>query len=203
MSFIGPFAYPFPLSILKLISASYGSRYSFSKLSRGIEKTHVTAIDYVECLSNSFISFVLYAYDFNKKEAKLFLETADKEGIDHDKLGVPATFVDGQHFIGFQSDKTTGKQIESAIISFLEKNGEVQPVEAETNIITLPLLGEINPAEYSLPSLAIVLGFIDGFNPCAMWVLTFLLSILLYAKSRKKMLLIGSVFVLTSGLIYF
>jgi len=56
--------------VLKAIVERYGSRYSFSKLSREIERTHITTIDYLEFLEDSFISFILYAYDFNKKEPK-------------------------------------------------------------------------------------------------------------------------------------
>ncbi len=56
--------------LLKAIVERYGSRYSFSRLSRGIDRTHITTIDYLEFLEESFISFILYAYDFNKKEPK-------------------------------------------------------------------------------------------------------------------------------------
>lgn len=56
--------------ILKAIVERYGSRYSFSKLSREIDRTHITTIDYLEFLEDSFISFILYPYDFNKKEPK-------------------------------------------------------------------------------------------------------------------------------------
>ncbi|NJL44089.1 MAG: hypothetical protein HC945_02095 [Nitrosarchaeum sp.] len=47
------------------------------------------------------------------------------------------------------------------------------------------------------------MGFLDGFNPCAFFVLLFLLSLLVYAKSKKRMLAIGLTFVFFSGLIYF
>lgn len=56
--------------ILKGIVKRYGSRYTFSRFSREIERTHITAIDYLEFLEDSFISFILYAYNFNKKEPK-------------------------------------------------------------------------------------------------------------------------------------
>lgn len=56
--------------ILKGISKRIGSRYSFSKLAEDIEATHVTVIDYLETLEESFILTVLYAFDFNKKTLK-------------------------------------------------------------------------------------------------------------------------------------
>lgn len=60
----------FVRQILKEISEKYGSRYSFSKLASDIETTHVTTIDYLETLEESFIVTILYAFDFNKKDVK-------------------------------------------------------------------------------------------------------------------------------------
>ncbi len=56
---------------------------------------------------------------------------------------------------------------------------------------------------FSLPLLTIVLGGIDSVNPCSFFVLLFLLSLLIYTKSRKRMIFIGSIFVFMSGFIYF
>ena len=69
--------------------------------------------------------------------------------------------------------------------------------------IQVPLLGAIDPASLSLPALTGVLAGLDAFNPCAFFVLLFLLSMLAHQKSRARMLLIGGVFVLTSGVMYF
>ncbi len=61
---------------------------------------------------------------------------------------------------------------------------------------------EINISSLSLPVLTIVLAGLDSFNPCAFFILIFLLNLLLYAKSRKRMLLIGSIFIFFSGILY-
>lgn len=61
---------------------------------------------------------------------------------------------------------------------------------------------KINISGFSLPILTIVLGGLDSFNPCAFFILIFLLNLLLYVKSRKRMLLIGGVFILFSGVLY-
>ena len=66
----------------------------------------------------------------------------------------------------------------------------------------VPILGKIDAKEVSLPLLAIILGLVDGFNPCAMWILVFLISMLFGMKDRKKMWILGSTFILTSGLVY-
>ncbi len=50
---------------------------------------------------------------------------------------------------------------------------------------------------------AMVIGFIDGLNPCAMWILLFLISMLLSIRSKKKRWAIGSVFLLSSAIVYY
>jgi thiol-disulfide isomerase/thioredoxin len=55
---------------------------------------------------------------------------------------------------------------------------------------------------FSFPVFTFIIALVDGFNPCAFAVLAFLLSILTHTKSRKKMLLMGVTFILTSGLMY-
>lgn len=72
----------------------------------------------------------------------------------------------------------------------------VQPVE-------LPFIGIVAPEKLSLPLLTIVLAGVDAFNPCAFFVLLFLLSIMVNAKSRTRMLIVGGIFVFFSGFIYF
>lgn len=67
----------------------------------------------------------------------------------------------------------------------------------------LPFLGRLDPAAISLPVYTLVIAGLDAFNPCAFFVLLFLLSLLVHARSRARMLFIGGVFVLFSGLIYF
>lgn len=68
---------------------------------------------------------------------------------------------------------------------------------------TLPLLGVVDTARISLPILTVVLAGLDGFNPCAFFVLLMLLSLMVHAQSRMKMLIVGGVFVFFSGFIYF
>ncbi|MDT8316594.1 MAG: hypothetical protein RQ824_01225 [bacterium] len=83
---------------------------------------------------------------------------------------------------------------------------DVSPGPQEEDLLkplTLPLLGEIDPKSVSLPFFTIVIAALDSFNPCAFFVLLFLLSLLVHARSRRRMIFIGSVFILFSGIIYF
>ncbi len=69
--------------------------------------------------------------------------------------------------------------------------------------ITVPLIGEIKLKSVSLPFLSVVLGLLDGFNPCAMWILLFLISLLLGIKDKKKRWLLGIIFIVASAVVYF
>jgi len=69
--------------------------------------------------------------------------------------------------------------------------------------INIPLFGEVNLANISLPAFTVMVAAIDGFNPCAMWVLLFLISLLLGMKDRRRMFILGSVFIVASGAVYF
>ncbi len=69
--------------------------------------------------------------------------------------------------------------------------------------IDLPLFGHLRVRDVGMPCFTIAIGLVDGFNPCAMWVLIFLLSILVNIRDRKRILLIAGTFVLVSGMAYF
>ena len=69
--------------------------------------------------------------------------------------------------------------------------------------VDLPLVGEVDASAMSLPALTVILAGMDSFNPCAFFVLLFLLSLLIHSGSRARMLLIGGCFILMSGVVYF
>ena len=79
---------------------------------------------------------------------------------------------------------------------------ECTPTDDSDNVI-LPKIGNINLEKLSLPALTVVLRFLDGFNPCAMWVLLFLISLLLGMENKKKMWVLGITFIVTSAFVYF
>ncbi|MCA9108859.1 MAG: hypothetical protein KDA52_02835 [Planctomycetaceae bacterium] len=85
--------------------------------------------------------------------------------------------------------------------------GDADPAQRVTPLeedeVELPILGVVDASQLGMPAFTLAVGLVDGFNPCAMWVLLFLLSLLVNLKSRKKMLAIAGVFVFISGLAYF
>jgi cytochrome c biogenesis protein CcdA len=83
------------------------------------------------------------------------------------------------------------------------EEGSLEPCAPEETPLTIPVLGEINPQTISLSGMAIALGFVDGFNPCAMWVLLTFLLILSQLGSKRKMIEIAGLFIIAEAVMYF
>jgi glutaredoxin len=111
-------------------------------------------------------------------------------------VGVP-TFVVGDAWItGFVEGST-----EARVRALLERDGGAGTDALRR--VDLPLVGSIDPTSISLPAFTLIIGLVDGINPCAMWVLLVLLGILMHVESRKRLLLFGGTFVIASGVVYF
>jgi glutaredoxin len=111
------------------------------------------------------------------------------------QLAVPAFYYQGKLLIGFQNRERI--MVFLGLAESPLKRGDF------LREITLPFFGKKEIKISSLFVFTVFLGLVDGFNPCAMWVLLFLLSILVNIQERKKVLLISGTFVLMSGLVYF
>lgn len=151
---------------------------------------------------------------YHKENADLFVKLS--EACDSKAMGVPTTFIDDKIIVGFDNKEGKGAEITKAIERCIEEtcddpmhkltgHGPECEIEEEKqdSLVDVPVLGKVDPKKISLPLFTIAVGFLDGFNPCAMWVLCFLLTLLIHAKSRKKILIIGSIFVIASGIVYF
>ncbi len=95
----------------------------------------------------------------------------------------------------------TYKEVSESIDEYI-KNLSTH-TEYEENIVHIPWIGTVNLTSLSLPVLTVVLGGLDSFNPCSFFILIFLLNLLLYLQSRRRMLLVGGIFIFFSGFFYF
>ncbi|MBE6158456.1 MAG: hypothetical protein E7159_01365 [Firmicutes bacterium] len=109
------------------------------------------------------------------------------------KSGVPLTVIGDEYFIGFSD--AIGSKIENKIKEYAE-------LKNNSNEVKIPILGNIDMKKVSIPLVAVVLGFIDGFNPCAMWILLFLINMLFGMNNKKKAWILGLTFLFISGFVY-
>jgi len=95
------------------------------------------------------------------------------------------------------------------VVSKVKETGEIvnleqekEELEEQYSKIIVPILGEVDTKKVSLPIMSMIIGFVDGFNPCAMWILIFLISMLIGMNDRKRMVTLGLIFLTTSALVY-
>ena len=110
--------------------------------------------------------------------------------------GVPFTVIGDKHYSGFS--ETLASSMEEDIKGYLGNS-----IKKEDKKVKIPLLGKVSMKNSSLGIIGVILGFIDGFNPCAMWILLFLINMFIGMKDKKKAWVLGFVFLLVSAAIYF
>lgn len=167
---------------------------------------------------NDDIKINLYEVKYNKDNNSLLSKV--QKLIDGETPYIPYTVIGSKYRVGFSN--STKMEIEKLIDGY--RNGKYIDVVGgiidgsitdanidsvlnkeeiiEDDSVSVPILGKIDPKKVSIPLIAIVMGLVDGFNPCAMWVLIFLISMLLNMKDKKKMWTLGLVFLFTSAFVY-
>lgn len=144
----------------------------------------------------------------------------------HEQAAVPLVVVGGRSFLGFMSDGRSSSLYREAIANCLrsecpdvlaalagpvadgDSNADTATPELKDRAIVpdtfvVPILGEIRTRDMSLPALTVLLAAVDGFNPCAMWVLVFLIGLLLGLEDVRRMWILGGAFLFATAAMYF
>lgn len=174
-------------------------------------------------LEEEGLPYVYLNLHTDENAARLYDEVAAKHSV---TKVTPITIVGENIFVGFNGPRTTGEQIKAALVKAetssirtVEDHIAFAPVQAvevgggctgitcdegDTGqfVFELPYFGVVDLRSFSLFSLSVVLGVIDGFNPCAMWVLITFLVLLSQAGSKKKMVFLATVFMLAEAIMY-
>ncbi len=156
-----------------------------------------------------------------EEELNLFIEFTDKYEI---PKVTPIVLVGDKIIEGFGSDDSTGKQIldllenseKNSFENFLATHTSLDDgddnstceidercSEGEGLIFDVPFIGKVDFSDYSMPTLSLMLGLIDGFNPCAMWVLIVFITMIAQAKTKRKMWDMVIVFMIAEAIMYF
>ena len=144
----------------------------------------------------------------DRDNARLYVRMAGELG--EKARSVPGFLYCGQIRVGYDVAETTGASIladleacradPAAYVAARAPDAVEPAAESDAEV---PVLGVIDADAWALPVLTVVIAGLDAFNPCAFFVLLFLMSIMVHAGSRARMLLVGAVFVTISGLVYF
>ena len=176
-------------------------------------------------LEKEYDNIKIYKYEVNENGNGELLKNIS-EIMGSKVTGTPYTIIGNKVFSGYDYENSKGRF--KGAIEYYSKYGyedkvgeyissiplpsyEVKDTDPDvdeyiSNYISykvkLPLIGEVKLKNLTLPLITVVIGLADGFNPCAMWVLLFLISMLIGMKDKKRMWILGSTFLLISALIY-
>ncbi len=138
--------------------------------------------------------------------------------------GVPMTFIGDEVWVGFSD--ASGRQMRAAVERYEtyaapdpadrldpEMRSQVvtpapaptppsPPPVTSTAVLDVPLVGTIDLAARSLWLSTFLIAFVDGFNPCSLWVLALLLAVVVNTRSRRRVLLVGFTFLVVTALAY-
>lgn len=156
------------------------------------------ALEFLADLKKSHPSVAIRTLDINESPAVRQRFIALNQRLDVHRPGVPSFLICEHFLVGFDTAQTTGVEIKRLLGL---QTGSTESLHSDR--IETTWFGTIDVNEMGLPLFTVAMGLIDGFNPCAMWVLLFLLSLLVHLQDRRRIVLIAGTFVLVSGVVYF
>ena len=178
---------------------------------------------FLKTIEDKYENLEIVSYEVWYDDGNAELLQKVEEAFSIKRPGVPTNVIGKTVISGFGS--MTGSKIERAIQYYSEHEyvdvvsqiqegtfdpetmgeDEFQKEEAKSDeelSVDTGIFGTFNLKKFSLTSAAAFIGLIDGFNPCAMWILLFLISVLIGMKDRKRMWILGLTFLITSALVY-
>lgn len=160
------------------------------------------ALPFVQGLRDDHPWLVVHAHGLSGHPENNALYERMARSVGREARSVPAFLFCERMETGFDRPETTGALLVEALQACRQRAEAGLPLADGPSDFALAGLG-IDPRTLSLPVLTVVLALLDSFNPCAFFVLFFLLSLLARAGGRRRMLLVGGLFVTISGVIYF
>ncbi len=165
--------------------------------------------EFLDRLGEEYPELEIHRFEvwYDDENRQLLQDVAELRGFD--VRGVPVTLVSDRYWVGFNA------AVASQIRDTVERCEELDcpdPVSAalpparlggvEGAAIRLPFLGTIDAAGRAPLASTVLIAAVDGVNPCSLWVLTMLLALVAYARSRAKTVIVGSTFLLVTALVY-
>ncbi|MGR9043766.1 MAG: hypothetical protein ACU83N_00635 [Gammaproteobacteria bacterium] len=154
---------------------------------------------FVESLADKYGWLTVKSYDLLDHPDNVRRYIAMAKALNRPANAVPAFLFCGQMLVGYDSPAGMGLNLERQ----LEACHRALPAERKETVVQLPFIGAVDYQKFSLPVLTLMIASLDAFNPCAFFVLLFLLSLMVHTRSRLRITVIGATFVLFSGILYF
>jgi len=154
-----------------------------------------------------------YEISSDREALARFRELSRERGIA--AAGVPSFFLDEYSWVGIGAG--TIPEIEQIARELLRERDMAGQADRDggsgsagrrsvpgglAGSIELPVFGSISVE--TLPAFVVTaaIAAVDGFNPCSLWVLTFLIGLIVRTGSRRRTLAVGLVFLLITATVY-
>jgi thiol-disulfide isomerase/thioredoxin len=154
--------------------------------------------EWLETVEQQYPDLTITTYEVWKHPENLALMETWAEEFDFEPGAVPTTIIGERVWVGFSGPIRT--QMESALIQL--RAGERVTGDSDNAVISLPLFGEVSLEDSSLIVSTLLIGFVDGINPCSLWVISMLLAIVVRTGSRRRVLVVGTTFLTVTSLMY-
>ena len=172
------------------------------------------------------LEFRFYEIYMEVENQEKFIKMAEAFGFE--AWGVPTIFIGDRYWEGYA--ESLNSEIEGVIEDCIENGckdagaGVIVPAatqapdptatpnasdpanpdnpNTENRVIKVPVFGDVDLNNQPLFIATALIAFVDGVNPCSIWVLTMLIALTLHTGSRKRVALIGIIFISITALVY-
>ncbi len=168
---------------------------------------------FLESLVQNYPQIKIQDYEvwYDKANQEILKKVADVMGFKPE--GVPITIIGEEIWIGFREQYKA--EMKAAVIGCIANICD-SPLDAKIlstpeapeiqknsdQVITLPFFGEVDLGKQSLAVSTLIIGFVDGFNPCSLWIISVLLALTLTSGSRTKVITVGLTYLIVTTIVY-
>jgi glutaredoxin len=176
---------------------------------------------FLEQLKLDHPNVIVYDFEVYYVEANRPLMTAMAAAFGRPVTGVPMTFIGDEVWVGYND--AMGRQMRAAVERYQtydapdpadrvtpELRDQLAPPPPSSSppqdggelLLDIPLVGSVDVGHRALWLSTALIAFVDGFNPCSLWVLALLLAVVINTRSRRRVLLVGLTFLTITAAVY-
>ena len=141
------------------------------------------------------LTVVRYEVWYDQANQVIFLDTLAQLG--EEPSAVPTVVLGGRVYVGYSD--ALADRIETVVVDL---TAGIAPDARDDFVIDVPFAGSVNVGSRSLVGATVLIAFVDGVNPCSLWVLSMLMALVVHSGSRSRVFAVGGLFLLITSLLY-
>ena len=154
-------------------------------------------LDFLDGLEDRVPELEITAYEvwYDKPNQVIFVETLAALG--EEPRAVPTVVIGDRVYVGYTD--ALAERIEEVVT---ELGAGLTPDEEGDFVVDVPFAGSVNVGSRSLVGATMLIAFVDGVNPCSLWVLSMLMALVVHSGSRTRVFAVGGLFLLITSMLY-